>query len=154
MLEIHALISFTGPSLPSSHSSVVCTTLPDVPYNNPSNVIGEGTTPQNLVISWTPMSQIEHNGPGFQYKVSYKRDIPNLEWVTQYITDWRKSSLMVDNVPTYQRYRIKVSAMNDKGESKALVKEVIGFSGEDGNLLTLIYQYKYIKSRLPINLST
>ncbi|XP_026682020.1 neuroglian [Diaphorina citri] len=41
-----------GKSLPSEHSSV-CTTQPDVPFKNPDNVEGRGSTPNNLVISWT-----------------------------------------------------------------------------------------------------
>lgn len=41
-----------GPSTPSSHSDV-CTTQPDVPYKNPDNVVGEGSDPTNMVISWS-----------------------------------------------------------------------------------------------------
>ncbi|PZC72777.1 hypothetical protein B5X24_HaOG210592 [Helicoverpa armigera] len=40
-----------GPSSPSSHSEV-CSTQPDVPYKNPDNVVGEGSDPTNMVISW------------------------------------------------------------------------------------------------------
>lgn len=128
------LFSNAGPSLPSSFSDV-CTTEQDVPYKNPDNVIGKGTTPQNLVISWTTMPQIEHNAPQFRYRVYYKRDIPGELWATAEIYDWRKNNLIVENQPTYQRYKIKVIASNAKGESKAAVDEVIGYSGEDGNPL-------------------
>ena len=38
-----------GDSLPSGHSKV-CLTPEDVPYQNPGNVIGRGTAPNNLVI--------------------------------------------------------------------------------------------------------
>ncbi|XP_067206790.1 neuroglian isoform X2 [Linepithema humile] len=122
-----------GPSLPSSHNKEkACTTLPDVPYKNPDNVIGKGTTPQNLVISWTTMPQIEHNGPGFRYEIEYKRDIPGQDYTDKFtIIDWRKNSLQVDNLPTYQKYKIKVTAINDKGQSRVPVKEVLGYSGED-----------------------
>ena len=41
-----------GDSLPSGHSKV-CLTPEDVPYQNPGNVIGRGTAPNNLVIYWT-----------------------------------------------------------------------------------------------------
>lgn len=97
--------------------------------------MGKGTTPQNLVISWATMPQIDHNGPRFMYRVYYKRDIPGEDWIVQDINDWRKDSLLVDNQPTYQRYKIKVSAINEKGESQVPAKEVIGYSGEDGKLL-------------------
>ncbi len=54
-----------GDSLPSGHSKT-CLTPEDVPHKNPDNVEGRGTAPNNLVIYWTPMPQIEHNAPKFQ----------------------------------------------------------------------------------------
>lgn len=54
-------------------------------------------------------------------------------WTTADIYDWKKNNLLVENQPTYQRYRIKVVASNAKGESKATANEIIGYSGEDGN---------------------
>lgn len=119
-----------GPSLPSPHSEV-CTTQPDVPYKNPDNVEGKGTDPQNLVITWTVMPQIEHNAPRFMYRVYYKRDIPGLDWTIVDINDWRRNRLEVDNQPTFQRYRIKIVAINEKGECKVAPGEVLGYSGED-----------------------
>lgn len=41
-----------GPSEPSAPSEH-CTTPEAVPYKNPDKVIGKGTNPTNLVISWT-----------------------------------------------------------------------------------------------------
>jgi hypothetical protein len=79
------------------------------------------------------MPQIEHNAPRFMYRVYYKRDIPGEKWTIQDINDWRRNSLQVDNQPTYQRYKIKIVAINEKGESRATASEVIGYSGEDGN---------------------
>jgi len=122
-----------GPSLPSPHSEI-CTTPTDVPYKNPDNVIGKGTTPQNLVISWTTMPQLDHNAPRFMYRVYYRRDIPGERWTIQDINDWKKNNLLVENQPTYQKYKIKVIAINEKGESKATADEVSGYSGEDGTI--------------------
>lgn len=139
------MLSNTGPSLPSPHSDV-CTTLPDVPYKNPDNVMGKGTTPQNLVISWTTMPQIEHNAPRFMYRVYYKRDIPGERWSIQDINDWKKNNLLVENQPTYQKYKIKVIAINEKGESTAPVNEVTGYSGEDGNPLIKLLNFIIIKT--------
>ncbi|XP_014473407.1 PREDICTED: neuroglian isoform X2 [Dinoponera quadriceps] len=120
-----------GPSLPSPHSDTICTTIPTRPTKNPDNVAGKGTTPQNLVITWTTMPQIDHNGDKFMYKVYYKRDIPGLDWIPREVNDWRRNSLEIDNQPTYQRYKIKVISANVIGESKAMVDEVVGYSGED-----------------------
>lgn len=119
-----------GPSLASMHSSV-CSTQADVPSKNPDNVEGKGTEPDNIVISWTPMPEIEHNAPRFQYRVSWKRDIPGEQWSSEEITDWERSSLVVPNQPTFQKYRIKVVAINERGEANVAPMEVIGYSGED-----------------------
>lgn len=96
--------------------------------------MGKGTTPQNLVISWTTMPQVEHNAPKFMYRVYYKRDIPGEKWNIIDISDWRRNNLLVENQPTYQRYKIKVVAINERGESTATADEVIGYSGEDGTI--------------------
>ncbi|XP_011881150.1 PREDICTED: neuroglian isoform X2 [Vollenhovia emeryi] len=122
-----------GPSVPSPHSVKVCNcNKPVVPYKNPGNVMGRGTTPQNLVISWTAMPQIDHNGPQFYYKIYYKRDIPGENFGESVnIYDWRKNNLVVENQPTYQRYKIQVQAANVVGDSNATLNEVTGYSGED-----------------------
>lgn len=119
-----------GPSLPSGHSEA-CTTQPDVPYKNPDDVKGEGTLPTNLVISWTHMPQIEHNGPGFQYRVYWKHDIPAEKWNVEDVFDWRQDHIVIPDQPTFNRYRIKVVASNQFGESNTAAIEKFGYSGED-----------------------
>jgi len=118
-----------GPSEPSLPSEQ-CTTQPDVPHKNPDNVKGAGTTPTNLVISWTAMMQNEHHAPGFFYKVFWKRnDIENEKWNHKTISDWKQSQYVVDNMPTFKPYRIKVEAHNQRGQSLMQASEVIGWSG-------------------------
>ncbi|XP_045524749.1 neuroglian isoform X1 [Pieris brassicae] len=119
-----------GPSTPSRHSDA-CTTQPDVPYKNPDNVEGKGRDPTNMVISWSKMPQIEHNGPGFYYQVSWRRNISGTPWSEQQIRDWTQSEYIVLNTPTFQPYKIKVIAVNSKGTSNVAPVEVIGWSGED-----------------------
>ncbi|XP_014258139.1 neuroglian isoform X2 [Cimex lectularius] len=119
-----------GASLPSSHSQV-CTTEPDVPYKNPDNVEGKGTEPNNMVITWTAMPQIEHNAPRFQYRVSWKKENTSEEWISQEVLDWEQNSLLVPNLPTFHPYLIKVIAINEKGESNTSPRLVTGYSGED-----------------------
>lgn len=80
------------------------------------------------------MPEIDHNAPRFQYRVSWKRDIPGEQWTTEDIPDWTTSKLVVSNQPTFQKYRIRVVAINEKGEANVAAKEVTGFSGEDGEL--------------------
>lgn len=119
-----------GPSLPSGHSDP-CSTQPDVPYKNPENVEGKGTDPTNMIIKWTPMKEIDHNAPQFHYRVSWKRDIPSATYQNQDIYDWAISEYPVYDLRTFEKYKIKVQALNEKGESNVAVKEVEGWSGED-----------------------
>nr|XP_032528918.1 neuroglian isoform X2 [Danaus plexippus plexippus] len=119
-----------GASAPSSHSDV-CTTQPDVPYKNPDNVEGKGTDPTNMVITWSKMPQIEHNGPGFYYLVSWKRNISGAAWSEEQVRDWATTEYVIPNTPTFKPYKIKVIAVNSKGTSNVAPVEVIGWSGED-----------------------
>lgn len=119
-----------GISLPSTHSSV-CKTESDIPYKNPDNVEGKGTKPDNLVIMWTPMPEIEHHAPRFHYQVSWKRDIPGSNWASEDVLDWRVNKKEIPNQPTFQPYIVKVTAINERGVSAVPPKEVLGYSGED-----------------------
>ena len=81
------------------------------------------------------MPQIEHNAPKFMYRVYYRRDIPGEKWSIEDVYDWKKNHLKVLNQPTYERYKIKVGAINERGECRKQPEEYIGYSGEDGNYL-------------------
>lgn len=88
------------------------------------------------------MAMIEHNAPKFHYRVYYKKDIPGAEWNTEEITDWKQSQLVIPNQETFQQYRIKVVAINEKGEANVSPKEVIGYSGEDGAYCCFIFVHR------------
>ncbi|CAG2067556.1 unnamed protein product [Timema podura] len=77
------------------------------------------------------MPEIEHNAPRFMYRVYWKRDIPGEQWQSNDIMDWKQNKLVIPNQPTFQQYRIKVVAINEKGEANVSPKEEIGYSGED-----------------------
>lgn len=62
------------------------------------------------------MPQIEHNGPGFYYLVSWRRDIAGSPWDEESVRDWRQSELLVPNTPTFVPYRIKVRYNNKSPE--------------------------------------
>jgi hypothetical protein len=79
-----------------------------------------------------PMPEIEHNAPRFMYRVYWRRDIPGEQWVSNDIVNWEETKLIVPDQPTFQQYRIKVVAINEKGEANVAPKEVTGYSGEDG----------------------
>ncbi|XP_014667432.1 PREDICTED: neuroglian-like [Priapulus caudatus] len=122
-----------GKSVPSEETDV-CRTVAAPPRTNPTNVKGNGTDPNNLVISWTPMDRAEHNGPGFFYQLKYRKhddDNPDGEWTVVNITDPDNSSLTVEPTDTYQPYDIEVMAFNDKGPATLPPIQMVGYSGED-----------------------
>lgn len=120
-----------GPSLPSRPSDV-CTTGKAAPSKNPSDVRGRGSSPNNLVITWAPMLPSEHNGPGFFYKVFWRRDdIPDGQYRQEKINDYTQSKYIINDQPTYVPYRIKVEAHNSMGQATVSAKEVIGYSGQN-----------------------
>lgn len=120
-----------GQSLPSEPSGT-CTSDKAQPHTNPIEVKGRGTTPNNLVISWTPMDRQHHNAPGFFYKIYWRRDdAPDSDYNTHIIADWKESKYVVTNQPTFVPYRIRVEAHNSLGQSTMQPDEVIGYSGQD-----------------------
>lgn len=118
-----------GASMPNEfHEN--CKSASDVPYNNPVDVMVNGTTPTNLVVSWQPMPPSEQNGPDFYYRIYWKRNIPDAEWNTTNVTDWKQDHFIVEDQPTFVSYLVKVEAANEIGPSNQLAPEIVGYSGE------------------------
>lgn len=101
-----------------------------MPHKNPENVRGEGDRPDNLVITWTPMPQIEHGAPGFKYRVGWKRAIDGVDYEYVDIYDYKQDRFVVPNQPSYKEYKIVVHAANELGNANVSPQEVIGYSGE------------------------
>ncbi|XP_075713182.1 neuronal cell adhesion molecule isoform X7 [Rhinoderma darwinii] len=98
------------------------------PDTNPSGVKGVGTEPDNLVITWKPMKGFDSNGPGLQYKVSWRQKDFDEEWTSVPVAN--VSKYIVSGTPTFVPYEITVQAMNDLGYAPEPAV-VIGHSGED-----------------------
>ncbi|KAM3924195.1 neuronal cell adhesion molecule isoform 1-T1 [Leptodactylus fuscus] len=98
------------------------------PDTNPSGIKGIGTEPDNLVITWKPMKGFDSNGPGLQYKVSWRQKDFDEEWTS--VTVANVSKYIVSGTPTFVPYEIKVQALNDLGYAPEPAV-VIGHSGED-----------------------
>ena len=64
-----------------------------------------------------------------------------MDWNKQDIYDFTQGTLTIDNQPTFQRYKIKVQAVNEKCESNIAVKEVDGYSGEDSKYFMLLIMF-------------
>lgn len=80
------------------------------------------------------MPKITHNAPGLRYRVYWKQDMPDNVWNLNETIDYTINELVFSDQPTYTRYKVKIVAFNEKGESSGLQNEVIGYSGEDGKI--------------------
>ncbi|XP_069991277.1 uncharacterized protein [Penaeus vannamei] len=123
------------------------------PDFHPENVTVSGPAPGVLHVSWEEMEPEDHNGPDFQYKVSWRaldddnddddadeddgnatvaeEDGDEDGWQTKMIEDWEESELELENLPPYQEYEVKVEARNSYGEALEEADVITGFSGQD-----------------------
>nr|XP_043880085.1 neural cell adhesion molecule L1-like protein isoform X2 [Solea senegalensis] len=102
-------------------------TVPAAPDKNPENIKIEGHLPHEMDINWEPLLPIEHNGPGLEYKVSYRRQDVDEDWKEHVV---KRHSFVVKNTPTFVPYEIKIQAKNHQGWGPE-PKIVAGYSGED-----------------------
>ncbi|XP_067346730.1 neuronal cell adhesion molecule a isoform X1 [Channa argus] len=116
-------VGYSQPSQPSRQYR----TNPAAPDENPSDVQGVGTEPGNLVITWTPLTGFQSNGPGLEYKVQWRQMDVDEEWSSELVN---VSHFVVTGTPTFVPYEIKVQALNDYGSGPE-PEAVIGYSGED-----------------------
>lgn len=117
-------VGYSDPSQPSRQYR----TNPAAPDENPSDVQGEGMEPGNLVISWTPLTGFQSNGPGLEYRVQWRQKDVDEDWSSKTVAN--VSQFVVSGTPTYVPYEIKVQASNDYGIGPE-PEAVIGYSGED-----------------------
>uniref|UniRef100_A0A672NUE6 Neural cell adhesion molecule L1-like protein n=1 Tax=Sinocyclocheilus grahami TaxID=75366 RepID=A0A672NUE6_SINGR len=97
------------------------------PDKNPENIKIEGHLPHEMDINWEPLSPIEHNGPGLEYKVSYRRQGTGEDWTEHMV---KRHSFLVKNTPTFVLYEIKIQAKNHVGWGPD-PKIITAYSGED-----------------------
>ncbi|KAK3556350.1 hypothetical protein QTP70_007085 [Hemibagrus guttatus] len=74
-----------------------------------------------------PLSPMEHNGPGLEYKVSYRRQDVEEEWQEQIV---KRHSFVVKNTPTFVPYEIQIQAKNHAGWAPE-PETIVAYSGED-----------------------
>ncbi|XP_066469397.1 neural cell adhesion molecule L1 isoform X2 [Tiliqua scincoides] len=108
-------------SPPSRHYE----TDPAAPGRNPSDVKGEGSDPNNMIITWTPLPRIDWNAPHLHYHV---------QWRLKDHDSWNETEVEVPPVvvrgtPVFSPYEIKVQARNEygKGPEPSIFS---GYSGE------------------------
>lgn len=117
-------VGMSEPSTPSRQYR----TNPSQPDENPSDVEVAGTEPNNLVISWRELTGLQSNGPGLQYKVSWRPRDTEEDWTSVIVANI--SEYVVTGTPTFVPYEVTVQAVNDYGHGPR--PEVVpGYSGED-----------------------
>ncbi|KAF7655227.1 hypothetical protein LDENG_00059130 [Lucifuga dentata] len=117
-------VGYSQPSQPSRQYR----TNPAAPDENPSDVLGLGTEPGNLVISWTPLTGFQSNGPGLQYRVQWRQKDVDQDWSSETLAN--VSKFIVSGAPTYVAYEITVQAQNDYGSGPE-PEVVMAYTGED-----------------------
>ncbi|XP_062356917.1 neural cell adhesion molecule L1-like protein isoform X3 [Cinclus cinclus] len=119
-------VNAVGRSQPSK-PSLRYVTPPAAPDKNPENIRVEASEPNEMVMKWEPLKPVERNGPGLEYKVSWRQRGVESDWNEELV---KKHSLSVRNVPTFVPYEIKVQAVNNLGSGPE-PNVTIGYSGED-----------------------
>ncbi|NWU18429.1 NCHL1 protein, partial [Cephalopterus ornatus] len=119
-------VNAVGRSQPSK-PSLRYSTPPAAPDKNPENIRVEASEPNEMVMKWEPLKPVERNGPGLEYKVSWRQRGVRTDWNEETV---KKHSLTVRNTPTFVPYEIKVQAVNNLGSGPE-PNITIGYSGED-----------------------
>lgn len=119
-------VNGVGPG-PPSEPTERHKTPPAAPDRNPENIKIQGHLPHQMDISWEPLLPIEHNGPGLEYKVSYRKLGVEDVWREHLV---KRHAFVVRNTSTFVPYEIKIQSRNSHGWGPE-PKVVTGYSGED-----------------------
>ncbi|XP_067398758.1 neural cell adhesion molecule L1-like protein isoform X3 [Emydura macquarii macquarii] len=119
-------VNAVGRSQPSA-ASARYETPPAAPDKNPENIRVEASEPNEMVMKWEPLKPMEQNGPGLEYKVSWRQQGVETDWNEETV---KKHSLTLKNTPTFVPYEIKIQAVNNFGSGPE-PNVTTGYSGED-----------------------
>uniref|UniRef100_A0A8C5CAJ1 Cell adhesion molecule L1-like b n=1 Tax=Gadus morhua TaxID=8049 RepID=A0A8C5CAJ1_GADMO len=143
-----APLNAVGKGRPSEHTERY-KTPPAAPEKNPENIKIEGHLPYEMDINWEPLLPIEHNGPGLEYKVSYRRQDLDEDWKEHTV---KRHSFIVSATPTFVPYEIKIHARNQQGWAPE-PRIVSGFSGEDSFFWNCPKEVTSVPSAAPDNVT-
>ncbi|XP_041860715.1 neural cell adhesion molecule L1-like protein isoform X2 [Melanotaenia boesemani] len=119
-------VNAVGPG-PPSEPTERHKTPPAAPDRNPENIKIQGHLPHQMDISWDPLFLNESNGPGLEYKVSYRKLGLEDVWKEHFVG---RPSFSVKNTSTFIPYEIKIQSRNSHGWGPE-PKVITGYSGED-----------------------
>ncbi|XP_070348732.1 neural cell adhesion molecule L1-like protein isoform X3 [Equus asinus] len=111
------------PSQPSDHHE----TPPAAPDKNPQNIRVQASQPKEMIIKWEPLKSMEQNGPGLEYRVTWKPQGAPVEWEEETVTN---HTLRVMTPTVYAPYDVQVQAVNHLGSGPE-PQSVVLYSGED-----------------------
>ncbi|KAG2462715.1 neural cell adhesion molecule L1-like protein [Polypterus senegalus] len=111
----------------SSKPSKRYRTPPTAPFKNPENIKTEALSPNEMIVKWELLSPLEYNGPGLEYKVSWRRRGTEENWNEQIVKNY---PFFIKNTPTFVPYEIKVQAINQYGGAPQ-PEAIVGYSAED-----------------------
>uniref|UniRef100_A0A2K6FR12 Cell adhesion molecule L1 like n=1 Tax=Propithecus coquereli TaxID=379532 RepID=A0A2K6FR12_PROCO len=111
------------PSRPSDHHE----TPPAAPDKNPQNIRVQASQPKEMIIKWEPLKSMEQNGPGLEYRVTWKPQGAPVEWEEETVTN---HTLRVMTPTVYAPYDVQVQAINQLGSGPE-PQSVTLYSGED-----------------------
>ncbi|XP_063458783.1 neural cell adhesion molecule L1-like protein isoform X4 [Pan paniscus] len=111
------------PSQPSDRHE----TPPAAPDRNPQNIRVQASQPKEMIIKWEPLKSMEQNGPGLEYRVTWKPQGAPVEWEEETVTN---HTLRVMTPAVYAPYDVKVQAINQLGSGPD-PQSVTLYSGED-----------------------
>ncbi|XP_053456209.1 neural cell adhesion molecule L1-like protein isoform X1 [Nycticebus coucang] len=129
------------PSQPSDHHE----TPPAAPDKNPQNIRVQASQPKEMIIKWEPLKSMEQNGPGLEYRVTWKPQGAPVEWEEETVTN---HTLRVMTPTVYAPYDVKVQAVNQLGSGPEPLSVTL-YSGEDyPDMAPLIHGVDVINSTL------
>ncbi|XP_039692758.1 neural cell adhesion molecule L1-like protein [Pteropus medius] len=111
------------PSRPSDRHE----TPPAAPDRNPQNIRVQASQPKEMIIKWEPLKPMEQNGPGLEYRVTWKPQGAPVEREEETV---RNHTLRVMTSSVYAPYEVQVQAVNHLGAGPA-PQAVVLYSGED-----------------------
>lgn len=111
------------PSQPSDYHE----TPPAAPEKNPQNIRVQASQPKEMIIKWEPLKSMEQNGPGLEYRVTWKPQGAPVEWEEETVTN---HTLRVMTPTVYAPYDVQVQAINRLGSGPE-PQSVVLYSGED-----------------------
>ncbi|XP_074054808.1 neural cell adhesion molecule L1-like protein isoform X4 [Macrotis lagotis] len=119
-------VNAVGRSLPSEPSDYH-ETPPAAPDKNPENIRVEASQPKEMFIKWEPLKSMERNGPGLEYRVTWRQQGVPSEWSDELATD---NTLRVMTSSVFTPYDVKVQAINQYGSGPE-PQTITVYSGED-----------------------